>query len=81
MEMVISVLLSSSFSLLFCYSSSMYRVNPDPKSGKPPKRRKTVWIPEETDIALRIVCAKENKTFSEVSQEAYELYLSKKGDK
>jgi len=52
-----------------------------PKSDKPPKRRKTVWIPEETDIALRIICAKENKTFSEVSLEAYEMYLSKRKDK
>ena len=48
-----------------------------PKSGKPPKRRKTVWIPEQTDIDLRIICAKKNKTFSEISQEAYEMYLSK----
>ncbi len=42
------------------------------------KRKKTVWIPAEIDIALRIICAKENKGFSEVSLEAYELYLSKK---
>ena len=45
------------------------------------KRRKTVWIPEDMDIALRIICAKENKTFSEVSLEAYEMYLSKRKDK
>jgi hypothetical protein len=45
------------------------------------KRRKTVWIPEEMDIALRIICAKDNKGFSEVSEEAYKLYLAKKKSK
>ncbi len=30
-------------------------------SGRILKRRNTVWIPEEGDIPLRIICTKENK--------------------
>lgn len=41
-------------------------------------RKKTVWIPEDIDIALRIIAAKENKGFSDISEEAYKLYLAKK---
>jgi len=29
-------------------------------------------------MALRIICAKENKGISEVSEEVYKLYLAKK---
>ena len=51
-----------------------------PKTDKLPKKRKTVWIPEEMDRA-QIICAKENKGLSEVSEGAYKFYLAKKKDK